>query len=167
MDLRGSKQGVNILKQWSSEIEINAPIEQVWSYLDGSLEQMQKIMPQVVENKPVTITKEFVGSIYRQKYKEGKRIEEYDVHTLEYLNHLNDKRVKIGFTLANSFEITALYELHRVNDQKTKLRYTATNKALKWYVKLFMIFVNEKVVIKFLEKVKEVAEADAKTGFQN
>ncbi|WP_419875862.1 SRPBCC family protein [Candidatus Pristimantibacillus sp. PTI5] len=153
------------MKQWSSEIEINSSIDHVWSYLDGSLEQMQKIMPQVVENKPVIITKEVVGSVYRQKYKEGKRIEEYDVHTLEYSNHLNDKRVKIGFTLANSFEITALYELHRVNDQKTKLRYTATNKALKWYVKLFMIFANEKVVIKFLEKVKEVAEAEAKPGF--
>jgi carbon monoxide dehydrogenase subunit G len=148
------------LKQWSREIEINTPIEHVWSYLDGSLEQMQKIMPQVVENKPVNITKEVVGSIYRQKYKEGKRIEEYDVHTLEYSNNPNDKKLKIGFTLANIFEITALYELHRVNDQKTKLRYTATNKALKWFVKLFMIFSTEKVVVKFLEKVKNVAESE-------
>lgn len=148
------------MKQWSREIEINTPIEHVWSYIDGSLEQMQKIMPQVVENKPVKITKEVVGSIYRQKYKEGKRIEEYDVHTLEYSNNLNDKKLKIGFTLAKIFEITALYELHRVNDQKTKLRYTATNKALKWFVKLFMIFATEKVVVKFLEKVKKVAESE-------
>ncbi|WP_054026296.1 SRPBCC family protein [Bacillus sp. FJAT-28004] len=148
------------MKQWSREIEINTPIEHVWSYLDGSLEQMQKIMPQVVENKPVNITKEVVGSIYRQKYKEGKRIEEYDVHTLEYSNHPNDKKLKIGFTLANIFEITALYELHRVNDQKTMLRYTATNKALKWFVKLFMLFSTEKVVVKFLEKVKNVAESE-------
>lgn len=152
------------MKQWSSEIEINAPIEHVWSYLDGSLEQLQKIMPQVVENKPVTITKEVVGSIHRQKYKEGKRIEEYDVHTLEYTNNVNHKKLKIGFTLANCFEITALYELHRVNDQKTKLKYTATNKALKWFVKLFMIFANEKVVVKFLQNVKKVAESEAKTG---
>lgn len=148
------------MKQWSREIEINAPIEHVWSYLDGSLEQMQKIMPQVVENKPVHVTNEVVGSIYRQKYKEGKRIEEYDVHTLEYSNLLNDKKIKIGFTLANCFEITALYELHRISDQKTKLRYTATNKALKWYAKLFMIFANEKVVVKFLEDVKRVSESE-------
>lgn len=149
------------MKQWSREIEINAPIEHVWSYLDGSLEQMQKIMPQVVENKPVKMTEEVVGSIYRQKYKEGKRIEEYDVHTLEYSNNLNEKKLKIGFTLANAFEITALYELHRINGQTTKLRYTATNKALKWYVKIFMIFATEKVVVKFLEKVKKVAESEA------
>lgn len=57
------------MKQWSREIVINTPIEQVWSYFNGSLEQMQKIMPQVVENTPVKITEEFVGSIYRQKYK--------------------------------------------------------------------------------------------------
>lgn len=149
------------MKQWSREIEINAPIEQVWSYLDGSLEEMQKIMPQVVENTPVHITEEMVGSVYRQKYKQGNRIEEYDVHTLEYSNQLNDKKVKIGFTLANYFEITALYELHRVNDQTTKLRYTATNQALKWFVKLFMVFASDKVVVKFLETVKKVAESEA------
>ncbi|OMF37708.1 hypothetical protein BK133_03975 [Paenibacillus sp. FSL H8-0548] len=148
------------MKQWSREIEINAPIEHVWSYVDGSLEQMQKIMPQVVSNEPIKITEEFVGSVYRQKYKQGKRIEEYDVHTLEYSNHPNDKKLKIGFTLANYFEITALYELHRVNDQTTKLRYTATNKALKWFVKLFMLFASEKVVVKFLEDVKKVAESE-------
>ncbi|MBH5319494.1 SRPBCC family protein [Paenibacillus sp. GSMTC-2017] len=149
------------MKQWSRAIEINAPIEQVWSYLDGSLEQMQKIMPQVIENEPIKITKDFVGSVYRQKYKEGKRIEEYDVHTLEYSNNLDDKKVKIGFTLANTFEITALYELHRINGQQTKLTYTATNKPLKWYVKLFMIFATEKVVVEFLEKVKKVAESES------
>ena len=148
------------MKQWSREIEINSPIEHVWSYLDGSLEQMQKIMPQVVENNPIKITKDVVGSVYRQKYKEGKRIEEYDVHTLEYLNQSNEKKLKIGFTLAGSFEITALYELHRIDDQKTLLRYTATNKALKWFVKIFMIFATEKVIVSFLEKVKKVAESE-------
>ena len=59
------------MKQWTREIEINAPIDHVWSYLDGSLEQMQKIMPQVMENTPIKVTDEVVGSVYRQKYKEG------------------------------------------------------------------------------------------------
>lgn len=148
------------MKQWSKEININSSIEHVWSYLDGSLEQMQKIMPQVVENEPIKITKDIVGSIYRQKYKEGSRIQEYDVHTLEYANDNNDKKMKIGFTLANMFEITALYELHRVTDKQTRLRYTATNKALKWYVKLMILFATEKVVVSFLERVKKVAESE-------
>jgi hypothetical protein len=80
------------MKQWTKEIEINAPIEKVWNLLNGSLEQMQKIMPQVIGNSPVKLTEEFVGSIYRQQYKEGKRIEEYDVETLDYLNDPDQKR---------------------------------------------------------------------------
>lgn len=148
------------MKQWSREIVINTPIEQVWSYFNGSLEQMQKIMPQVVENTPVKITEEFVGSIYRQKYKEGNRIEEYDVHTLEYEDTQNYKKLKIGFTLANMFAITGLYEFYRVDDQTSKLKYTVTNNPLKWFVKLLLIFANDKVVVHFLERVKEVAESE-------
>ena len=82
------------LKKWTREIEINAPIEQVWKFLDGSVENMQKIMPQVIEQKPVKITEEVVGSVYHQKYREGKRTEEYDIETLEYLNETNEKKLK-------------------------------------------------------------------------
>ena len=109
------------MKQWTKEIEINAPIEKVWNLLNGSLEQMQKIMPQVIGNSPVKLTEEFVGSIYRQQYKEGKRIEEYDVETLDYLND---------------------------HDQ------------IKWFLKFFMMFATEKVVVEFVERVKRVAETE-------
>ena len=64
------------MKQWSREIEIKAPIEDVWMLFNGSLEEMQKIMPQVVENKPIKITDEMVGSIYFQKYLRGKPVME-------------------------------------------------------------------------------------------
>lgn len=60
-------------KQWARQIEINAPIEEVWEFLDGSLENMQRIMPQVVDHKPIRETEEKVGSIHRQKYREGKK----------------------------------------------------------------------------------------------
>lgn len=148
------------MKKWTKDIEINAPIERVWKFFDGSLVEMRKIMPQVIENKPVNITEEVVGSVYRQKYKEGKRIEEYDVETLEYLNTLNEKKLKISFTLANMFEITALYELVKISETKTSLTYTVTNRPLKWFVKLFLIFATDKVVVEFLERVKKVAEAE-------
>lgn len=148
------------MKQWSRDIEICASIEHVWSYLNGSLEQMQKIMPQVLDNEPIKITEEVVGSVYRQKYKEGARIEEYDVHTLEYLDTDNEKRLKIKFTLANLFEITALYELYRLDNKTTKLIYTVTNKPLKWFMKIFLAFAKDKVVVDFLERVKSVAESE-------
>lgn len=151
-------RGAFSMKQWTKSIEIHASIEQIWSFFDGSLENMQKIMPQVVENEPIKITEEVVGSVYRQKYKEGKRIETYDIETLEYVNEPNEKKLSVGFTLANMFEITALYELKKMDDQKTLFTYTVTNRPLKWFVKLFLIFATDKVVVEFLERVKNVAE---------
>lgn len=152
---------VFLMKQWTKNIEINAPMEQVWQLLNGSLENMQKIMPQVVEHKPIKITEDGVGSVYRQKYKEGKRIEEYDVETLEYTSTPDTKKLKVGFTLANMFEITAFYELSSMNEDKTNFTYTVTNRPLKWFVKLFLLFANEKVVVSFLERVKKVAESES------
>lgn len=152
------------MKQWTREIEINAPIDVVWKFFDGSLEDMQKIMPQVIEQKPIKITDEVVGSVYRQKFKEGKRIEEYDVETLEYINTPHEKKLKVGFKLANMFEITAMYEFKKVNDQKTSLTYTTTNRPLKWYVNIFLMFATEKVVVSFLNRVKREAEAQWETS---
>ena len=34
----------------------------------------------------------------------------------------------------------------------------STNKALKWYIKPFLLFGGDKVVVQFLERVKKVAE---------
>jgi len=147
------------MKTWTKTININAPIENVWKLLDGSLADMQKIMPQVIENKPVKVTEEGLGSIYRQKYKEGKRIETYDVETLEYSNTPDKKIMKVGFVLANLFEITAYYELNKINETETSFTYSVTNNALKWFVKLFLLFASDKVVVQFLERVKTVAEA--------
>ena len=148
------------MKKWTKEIEIDAPIEQVWTFFDGPIENMQKIMPQVVENKAITIVDGVVGSIYLQKYKEGKRVMEYQVETLEYNNSPDEKKLKVGFTLANMFDITARYELVKLSDNKTSLKYTATNRPLKWFVKLFLLFATEKVVVEFLERVKKVAESE-------
>ncbi|MEC1305502.1 SRPBCC family protein [Lysinibacillus capsici] len=147
------------MKTWTKTININAPIENVWKLLDGSFADMQKIMPQVIENKPVKVTEEGVGSIYRQKYKEGKRIETYDVETLEYSNTPDKKILKVGFVLANLFEITAYYELNKINETETSFTYPVTNNALKWFVKLFLLFASDKVVVQFLDRVKTVAEA--------
>ena len=56
------------------------------------------------------------------------------------------------------FEITAFYELKKLDEQKTHFTYTATNNALKWFVKLFILFANDKIVVEFVERVKPVAE---------
>jgi len=149
------------MKQWSKEIEIDAPIEQVWNLFNGSLENMQKIMPQVIENKPITIIEGMVGSVYLEKYKEGKRVMEYQVETLEYDNSPDEKRLKVGFTIANMFDITARYVLVKLNDNRTSLTYTSTNRPLKWFLKLFLLFSSDKVVVEFLQRVKKVAESES------
>jgi len=148
---------VNV-KQWTKKIEINAPIDQVWSLLNGPLETIQKIMPQVVAHKPIKITEDGVGSVYLQKYKEGKRIEEYEVETLEYTNTPDHKKLKVGFTLAKMFEITAQYDLMKMETNRTAFTYTTTNQPLKWFMQLFLVFASEKVVVEFTEKVKSIAE---------
>lgn len=148
------------MKAWTKEIEIEAPIEKIWDLFDGSLEKMQKIMPQVVGHTPVKITEEKVGTVYRQQYKEGKRIEEYDVETLEYLNTPDHKKMKVGFTLANFFDITAGYELTKITEHKTMFKYTTTNKPLKAFLKLFLWFASDKTVVKFVERVKTLAEEE-------
>jgi len=148
------------MKQWSSEVEINAPIEKVWEFFDGSLTNMQKIMPQVVGNEIVKQTDEVVGSVYLQKYKEGKRVMEYHVETLEYEDSSNEKLLKVGFTLAKMFDITAKYELRKIDEHTTFFKYTATNRPLKWFIKLFLLFAKDKVVVDFVQRVKRIAETE-------
>lgn len=147
------------MKKWSEDIEIDAPIEQVWQLFDGTLEDMQKIMPSVMTNEPVKITDERVGSIYRQKSRSGKRVEEYDVETLFYNNQSDHKEMKVGFTIKNTIEITSYYELKKIDDNTTYFRYETTNQPLKWYLKLLINLADSnKVVIQFISRVKNKAE---------
>ena len=87
---------------WNKEIIINAPIETVWKLFD--LDQIQRIMPNIVENKPLNITEGVVGSTYEQTYREGKRTQTYIVTDLEYENTAHKKHNKTEFTLAKMFK---------------------------------------------------------------
>jgi ligand-binding SRPBCC domain-containing protein len=150
------------MKEWTKGTEIEAPIDRVWKYFEGSLEDMQKIMPNVIGNELVKETENGVGTVYRQKYQEGKRVQEYEVETLLYQNDSDFKKMKVGFTLANMFEITATYELKKLEDNKTYFQYTTTNTPLKWFVKLLLKLANsDKVVVRFVERVKHVAESES------
>lgn len=146
------------MKSWNKDILINAPIEEIWKFFDGELYDMQKIMPQVVENKLIYETDEKVGTIYRQSFREGKRVMEYDVKVLEYKNTPNEKKVKITFNLANMFDITAAYELKKLEENTTYFKYETTNNPLKWFTKIMLKFASDKVVVQFVERVKKVAE---------
>lgn len=158
--MRGSAH----LKSWTKSIEIDVPIDEVWQYVDGDLPKMQEIMPNVVSNTPKTVTDEKIGSVYSQKYREGNRVETYDVLVKDYINEPTRKKMEVTFVLANLFDISAKYELTSITDSKTRLTYTSTNKALKWFVHIMLVFANEKTIVKFVEHVKQVAEKNYVIG---
>lgn len=147
------------MKTWSHDTEVNAPIEKIWKLFTGSLEDKQKIMPGVIEDEPITETKEGTGSVHRQKFQERERIQEYDVEILKYVDNPEHKQLKEAFSIANTFEITTEYELKQIDENKTYFRYTTTNKPLKWTLKLLMKLISNKVVVQFVDRVKRVAES--------
>ena len=62
------------MKQWSSEIEIDAPIEEVWKLFTGTLENRQRLTPALVDIIPLIETDEVVGSLHINKQQEGKHV---------------------------------------------------------------------------------------------
>jgi hypothetical protein len=60
------------------------------------------------------------------------------------------------------FEIRAAYELRKLDEQNTWFQYSTTNQPFKWYMKLLLsLFLgNNKIVVKFVERVKHVAESE-------
>lgn len=150
------------MKRWTHETEIEAPIDQVWKLLNGPLEDIKKIMPNLIKIKTVKETDEVVGSIHRETYEDGKKIQEYDVETLIYQDDPEQKELKVGFTVSTMFEITTHYELEKLDSGKTSFKYTTTNKPLKWFLRLLMGLGSNKVVVQFVDRVKNVAENEVK-----
>lgn len=147
---------------WNKEIIIPAPIETVWNLFQ--LENIQRIMPNIVEHKPLEIKEGVVGSTYEQTYREGKRTETYIVTDIEHENTDQKKHNKIEFTLAKAFKIQAAYTLIKVDEQSTKFIYTGQNEGLnlmgKAFIKLGPKKSNNKVVDDFVELVRTEALKD-------
>ncbi|MFF2753458.1 SRPBCC family protein [Psychrobacillus sp. NPDC058041] len=148
---------------WNKEIIIHAPINKVWNLFE--LDQIQRIMPNVVEHKPIEIKDGVVGSTYEQTYKEGKRTETYIVTDTEYENTEQKKHKKVEFTLAKAFKIETAFTLIQLNDQSTKFIYTGQNEGLnlmgKTFIKLGSKKRNDKVVDDFVELVRTEAMKDS------
>lgn len=148
---------------WHEERIIPVNIEKVWHLFE--LENIQRIMPNVVENKVIEQKEGVVGSTYQQKYKEGKRIETYIVEDLEYENTPEKKHNKIGFTLAKAFEIEAAFTLHKIDENQTKFIYQGENKGLNFLGKVLLKLGgeknNNKVVTDFMNLVESEAMKEA------
>lgn len=156
-----------MVKTWKQDTVIQAPLEQVWHYFDGGLNERQKIMPYVTKHEPVTVTDDVVGSVYRQAYQKGNRAEEYDVHVTDYETSEDKKRLQEEYVLGGIFEITTLYEFEKQDEFTVHMTYTMSTRPLKWYVKPFLFFASHKVVDTFVELVKTVAEHEAAAEQKN
>ena len=149
--------------KWHEERVIPVNIETVWQLFE--LENIQRIMPNVVENKVLEQREGVVGSTYQQKYKEGKRIETYIVEDLEYENTPEKKHNKIGFTLAKAFEIEAAFTLIKIDENQTRFIYQGENKGLNFLGKVLLKLGgeknNQKVVTEFMDRVETEAMKEA------
>ncbi|WP_335869107.1 SRPBCC family protein [Bacillus sp. 2205SS5-2] len=143
--------------KWHEERIIPVNIEVIWHLFE--IENIQRIMPNVIENKVIEKKEGVVGTKYQQKYKEGKRIETYIVEDLAYENTPEKKYNKIGFTLAKAFEIEADFTLLKIDDENTKFIYKGQNEGLNFLGKVLLKLGgeknNKKVVIDFMDLVEE------------
>jgi hypothetical protein len=150
--------------KWHEERIIPVNIETIWTLFQ--LENIQRIMPNVVENKVIEKKEGVVGTKYEQKYKEGKRIETYIVEDLEYENTPEKKHNKIGFTLAKAFQVEAAFTLVKAGEDETRFIYQGQNTGLNFLGKTLLKLGgeknNKKVVIDFMDRVEEEALVEAK-----
>ncbi|WP_347861380.1 SRPBCC family protein [Salimicrobium sp. PL1-032A] len=148
------------MKRWSESIEIEAPIEQVWQYFDQSLDQMKKVMPNIVEHRRIHSSGEAVGNVYRQAYSLGERNEDYEVTIVEYNDGETEKKLTYSYTLAGVYDIQATYLLEKIGKTKTKFTYLSSNRPRRWYLRLLILFSNDQAVTNFVRRVKRVAEEE-------
>ncbi|QIH75120.1 hypothetical protein GTN31_02005 [Macrococcoides canis] len=140
---------------WKETMIIPANIETIWHLFD--IDQMQRIMPQVIDVRVIDKKPGVVGSTYEQTYKEGKRIMKYIVTDLEHEDTPSRKHNRSGFKLANMFAIEADYVLERINDHETLFTYSGQNEGINLLGKIMLKVMpkkqNDKVVQSFMERV--------------
>ncbi|MFG6497601.1 SRPBCC family protein [Fictibacillus sp. UD] len=148
---------------WKEEKTIPANIEKVWELFSD--ENLQRIMPNVVEHTPIEKKEGVVGSTYRQSYKEGRRIETYTVETLGYEDKENEKHLAIGFNLAKAFEIQTAFTLIKIDESKTRFIYEGSNKGINFLGKVMLKIAgdknNNKVVQDFMDTVEKESLVNA------
>lgn len=153
------------MKKWSHEVVIHAPIEDVWKVFDGSLEETQRIMPNIVSIEPIKETEDKVGSVYRQIFRNRNAVQEYEVETVEYEDTSTYKKLKTSFTIPRMLDITNVYELKQLDDGKTQFFNETTNIPLRWDMKILLFFAGKKPVVDLVERVRIAAETTYREHF--
>jgi len=149
------------MKTWTITKEVNVSIDKVWDVIDGSEENLKNLDPKIISQETLIVTEERVGSKYLQKYKEGKKVMEYEVVVTDYNETDYEKMFAIGFNLGGWFDIAVRYELEKIDENKTIIKYTTTNKPLKFLAKVMMKFMpgGDNMLEKHIKKIEELAKS--------
>ncbi|AJD90371.1 hypothetical protein JMA_10540 [Jeotgalibacillus malaysiensis] len=146
---------------WNEETVINANIEHVWELFKDR--NIKRIMPKVISHELVEGEETAAGAKHQQTYGEGKRVETYIVHTLAYEEHEEEKYKKVNFVLGKVFDTIFSFRLLKENEEQTRLIYEGENKGANFVGKAMLKLAGKKqdnkVVLEFLERVKNEAES--------
>lgn len=145
--------------QWSKEQIIQAPIDKVWELFRG--ENIQRIMPNVIEHKVIEKKEGVIGSTYQQTYKEGNTEKTYIVEDLEYENTETKKHNKVGFILGKSFAVEAAFTLVKIDETRTKFIYQGQTKGINAKGKIMLKMSGEKSSEKMVQEFMNLVEVEA------
>lgn len=159
MNLLTMEMEWKIMIQWNEEIIIPTNIETVWRLFGD--DQVQRIMPNVVERKSLEVKEGIVGSTYTETYQEGKRQESYIGTILEFQDTPTLKHKKTEFILAKAFKIQTSFTLEKIDENTTRFIYSGQNEGINFLgrslLKLGGTKNNNKVVTDFINLVKNEA----------
>lgn len=150
--------------KWNETININCNINKVFELMDLNNEHTRKIlMPNVISHTPLHLCDEVIGSVYKQEYIEGKKVQTYNVKITDYLDSAEKKISSFEFTLEKFAKIQGVYTLVKIDENNTELNYSGssigTNFAFKALIYLFSILSFRKnEALKYITNVKVLAE---------
>ena len=145
--------------KWKEEKVFDQNIEKVWSLFADK--NIQKIMPKVEEHRLIEKQENEIGAKHLQTYKEGKRMETYEVETLAYEDTEEKKHKQITFVIGKAFQVNLQFTLLKLSDNQTRFIYGGFNEGINFVgramLKMGSAKSNMKVVNEFMERVEAEA----------
>lgn len=123
---------------YQKQIVINQDINSVFSFLDGSEENLKIIDPNIISSVPKNLKTEVIGSTYVQKYQIKGKVINLHIKVNEYQNEQDNKAYGISFIVKDMLEINMKYVLIQLEDKQTKIDYQIVNKPLKRKAKMML-----------------------------
>ncbi len=147
--------------QQHGHIIVSANIEEVWSILDLSSENLTRIDPQII-GKSQTVNKiNIVGSTFTHEFQDGDRVYNQETKIINYINTENKKTIGISYMHLNQYEFRRIHTLEKLGDASTKVSCVIERIPKSWYKHYLLVMPGKKKplnVEKHLERLKNIIE---------